>query len=122
MRMRRRYKRTVEQIGGDKSADEKLINAQEPADEAKEAKPPKLDKPAQPLRFLERIVNNPNFNLQLVVILLTLGSENMRMDRGIAGMTTTIDKIRGITDVIGNTMQSVKAATEAPKQIRRLLE
>ncbi len=121
MRTRRLYKR-FEQMGGDISAKDNLGKTQEPEKETKEAKPSKSNKTATPLRFLERIVGNPNFNLQMVVILLTLASENMQMDRRIDGMTTTVDKIRGITDVIGNTMQSIKVATEAPKQIRRLLE
>lgn len=44
------------------------------------------------------------------------------MDRRIDSMSSTVDKIRNITDVIENTMQSVKVASEAPKQIRRLFE
>ncbi|WP_371369582.1 hypothetical protein [Sporomusa rhizae] len=35
-------------------------------------------------------------------------------------MSTTVDKIRNMTDVINNTMKSVKVASEAPKQIRSL--
>ena len=73
-----------------------------------------------PAALFRKIMQNPNLNLQLVVILLTLTSENFSMDRRIDSMSTTVDKIRNMTDVINNTMKSVKVASEAPKQIRSL--
>jgi hypothetical protein len=79
----------------------------------------KLRKPADLFR---KIITNPNLNVQLMIIVLTLASDNFPMDRGIDSMSSTVDKIRNITDVINNTMQSVKVAAEAPKQIRRLFE
>ncbi|MDD4601601.1 hypothetical protein SDC9_37292 [bioreactor metagenome] len=72
--------------------------------------------------FFRKIITNPNFTFQLMVIILTLASDNVRMDRRIDTMTTKIDAIRGITDVINNTMQSVRVASEAPKHIRKLLQ
>ncbi|WP_434133037.1 hypothetical protein KIAC18_000742 [Sporomusa sphaeroides] len=75
-----------------------------------------------PAAMLRKMMQNPNLNVQMVVILLTLASENFSMDRRIDSMSSTVDKIRNITDVIENTMQSVKVASEAPKQIRRLFE
>lgn len=78
--------------------------------------------PRGPAAMLRKIMENPNLNIQLVVILLTLASENFSMDRRIDSMSSTVDKIRNVTDVINSTMQSVKVATEAPKQIRRLFE
>lgn len=75
-----------------------------------------------PTAMFRKIMQNPNLNIQLVVIFLTLASENFSMDRRIDSMSSSVDKIRNITDVINSTMQSVKVATEAPKQIRRLLD
>lgn len=72
--------------------------------------------------FFKNILSNPNLGFQIMVIILTIASENVQMDRRIAGMTTTVEKIRNITEVIGATMTSVKAASEAPKKIRQMLE
>ncbi len=83
---------------------------------------PKNTKSRGPAALLRRIAENPNFNIQLMVIILSLASENVSMDRRIDSMSSTVDKIRNITDVINNTMQSVKVAAEAPKQIRRLFD
>jgi hypothetical protein len=78
--------------------------------------------PRGPAALFRKVMQNPNLNVQLMVIILTLASDNFSMDRRIDSMSTTVDKIRNMTDVINNTMQSVKVATEAPKQIRRLFE
>jgi len=78
--------------------------------------------PRGPAALFRKIMKNPNLNVQLMVIVLTLASDNFPMDRGITSMSSTVDKIRNMTDVINNTMQSVKVATDAPKQIRRLFE
>ncbi len=78
--------------------------------------------PRGPAALFRKVMSNPNLNVQLMVIVLTLASDNFPMDRGIDSMSSTVDKIRNITDVINNTMQSVKVATDAPKQIRRLFD
>ena len=78
--------------------------------------------PRGPAALFRKMMTNPNLNVQLMVIVLTLASDNFPMDRSIDSMSSTVDKIRNITDVINNTMQSVKVAAEAPKQIRRLFE
>lgn len=75
-----------------------------------------------PLRFMRKVLDNPNLGFQIMVIILTLASDNIKMERRIEGMTTTVDKIRNITDVLNNTMGSVKVASEAPRKIRQLLE
>lgn len=75
-----------------------------------------------PANMLRKIMKNPNLNIQLMVIVLTLASDNFSMDRSIDSMSSAVDKIRNITDVINNTMQSVKVAADAPKQIRQLFE
>ena len=89
-------------------------------DDVKLAKPEKISN--MPMRVIRKILDNPNFSFQLMVIILTLASENVQMDRRIEGMTSTVDRVRSIAEVINNTMQSVKVAAEAPKTIRRLLE
>lgn len=76
----------------------------------------------RPADLFRKMMTNPNLNVQLMTIVLTLASGNLPMDRGIDSMSSSVDKIRNITDVINNTMQSVKVAAEAPKQIRRLFE
>jgi hypothetical protein len=89
-------------------------------EDVKLAKPEKISN--MPMRVIRKILDNPNFSFQLMVIILTLASENVQMDRRIEGMTSTVDRVRSIAEVINNTMQSVKVAAEAPKTIRRLLE
>lgn len=79
-----------------------------------------------PSGFLGNIFNhllsNPNLGFQVMVIIFTMVSEDVQMDRRIEGMTSTVEKIRNITDVLNNTMNSVKVAAETPKKIRQLLE
>lgn len=91
-------------------------------DEAREPKVVKEAKPVKPFKMIRQIMNNPNFNMQLMVILLSLTSDSMQMDRRIDGMTTTIDKIRNITELVNGGMQSMKVVSEVPKSIRRILE
>lgn len=99
---------------------EKLENNQK-ENEAREPKKVKT-KSFRPAKMINQIMNNPNFNLQLIVILLTLSSEGIQMDRRIEGMTSTIDKVRNITELVNNGMQSMKMVSEVPKSIRRILE
>lgn len=73
-------------------------------------------------KMFRSILNNPNFSYQAMVILLTLSADQVPMERRIDTMNTTVDKVRNISDMITNTMQSLKTAAETPKKIRRLLE
>lgn len=72
--------------------------------------------------FIQKIIQNPNFIVQLLVIVFTLTSENDQMDRKFEGVSSTVDKIKNITDILNSTMHSVKVAAEAPAKIRQLLE
>lgn len=124
MRLRRIKKRTIEvnpeeALEATESSFDNDIT-ERPKDEVKLAKPTKESN--TPMRVIRKILDNPNFSFQIMVIILTLASENVQMDRRIEGMTTTVDRVRSIAEVINNTMQSVKVAAEAPKTIRRLLE
>jgi len=82
----------------------------------------KDDKSVKPFKIIKQLMSNPNFNMQIMVILLSLTSDNLQMDRRIDGMTTTIDKVRNITELVNNGMQSMKMVSEVPKSIRRILE
>lgn len=132
MRFRRHdknYKRSVAQESKDIEmimSEEKLSEKPKKAKKSKEQDDEREDKvkEARPVKpnILGQIMKNPNFNLQLIVILLSLTSEDIQMDRRIDGMATTIDKVRNITELVNNGMQSMKMVSEVPKSIRRLLE
>lgn len=87
----------------------------------KEAKPVGNIKTPGPIRMLKRIIADPNFGYQCMVILLTLTQDNMRMDRRIERMTSSVDTIRNVAGVVNNAMQSLKVAADAPNQIRKLV-
>jgi hypothetical protein len=134
MRFRRHYKnykRSVVQDNKDLDtimSEEKLpekpkkVKKSKNQDEERENLKVKEAKPVKPTNIFGQIMSNPNFSLQLMVILLSLTSEDMQMDRRIDGMTTTIDKVRNITELVNNGMNSMKMVTEFPKSIRRILE
>lgn len=73
-------------------------------------------------RQLSKIFSNPDLSLQIATIVLTLISERTEMDKRIANMSTAVSKIQGMAEIINNTMNSVKVAADAPRNIRRLLE
>jgi hypothetical protein len=88
----------------------------------------KAAKVAEPVRpdvisgLFRKVINNPEFPVQLMMVMLTMSSGNIRMDRRIDTMSTTVDTVRNITNLLTNTMQSLKTAAEAPQQIRRMLQ
>ncbi|HEY3423510.1 MAG TPA: hypothetical protein VGL27_01845 [Negativicutes bacterium] len=124
MRLQRRSKKPVRQMPEEIVPE--LNKEEEPEKQQNTAKQKmKIVNPFQsikPAQLFRQIVSNPNFGFQLMVILLTLTSGNIQMDRRIDGVTSTVDKIRSITEVVNSSMQSLKVASEAPKHIRRLLE
>ena len=112
MRLRRRFKRNT--------SASRTTSAEQDGNEVKVAKPVKpLNKASS---FIRNIVSNPNFSYQTMVILMTLASDNIPMDRRIDTMSSTVDKVRSMSEMITNTMQSLKTAAETPKKIRRMLE
>ena len=125
MRLRRHYK-NYQRPKTESDKEEDMQKSEEglgtKAQKTKESKVVKEAKPVKPLKMIRQIMNNPNFNMQIMVILLSLASDNMQMDRRIDGMTTTIDKVRNITELVNNGMQSMKMVSEVPKSIRRILE
>jgi len=112
MRGRRKAKRSAEETAGDKAGEIKI----------KLAKPVKTSPVKRPAKMLKRMITNPNFGYQCMVILLSLAQGNVQMDRHIDAMTSSVETLRNITGVINNAMQSLKTAAEAPKQIRSLIE
>lgn len=103
----------------DKHRAEQAPRSVEDGDAVKLAKPVSKNKP---LRMLKRIVSNPDFGYQCMVVLLSLTQNNVSMDRRIDTMTSSIDTLRNITGVLTNATQSLKTAAEAPRQIRRLVK
>lgn len=71
--------------------------------------------------FLKTIMENPNLAIQLMVIILTMSSESMQMERRLDGVATTVEKVKNVADVLTNTLSSVKAAAQTPRKIRQLL-
>jgi len=135
MRLRRHYKNfkrsdTEENKDDDNQMSEGELGAKtkktkkaQKEDEARDPKNVKEGKPVRPLKMIKEIMNNnPNLSMQIMVILLSLTSDNLQMDRRIDGMTSTIDKVRNITELVNNGMQSMKMVSEVPKGIRRILE
>ncbi|WP_132082126.1 hypothetical protein [Anaerospora hongkongensis] len=110
LRWRRSKSKKLNRNGRDKP--NALENVQK--SEVKEAVPVKT------IRGLKRLISDPNFNIQIMTVLLTMNSDNARMDRGLETMTTTVDKVRNITELINNSMRSLRTAAEAPRQIKQL--
>lgn len=134
MRFRRHYKNYKRSVAQDSKDTEIIASEQTVVEKPKKAKKSKYQeeerenikvkeaKPVKSTNIFGQIMSNPNLSLQLMVILLSLTSEDMQMDRRIDGMTTTIDKVRNITELVNNGMNSMKMVTEFPKSIRRILE
>lgn len=134
MRFRRHYKNYKRSVAQDNKDIDMIMSEETIVEKPKKGKKSKYQdeerentkvkeaKPVKPANIFGQIMSNPNFGLQLMVILLSLTSEDMQMDRRIDGMTTTIDKVRNITELVNNGMNSMKMVTEFPKNIRRILE
>lgn len=84
----------------------------------------KIYQPKEPTAssLMESILKNPNLAFQILVIIITLASDQGKMERGLDGMTEMIDKLRKIADVLDSTMGSVRTAAETPQKIRQLLK
>lgn len=134
MRLRGQYKNYKRSKGGESTdhttpmAENQVAEKMEKATQVENEREPggtkttKQGTMSQPFKMIRQLMGNPNFNMQLMVILLSLTSDNIQMDRRIDGMTTTIEKVRNITELVNNGMQSMKVVSEVPKSIRRILE
>lgn len=111
MRLRRCYKRLTP---------EELQKAKAPEKEVQT--PVKEAVPVKSMRKIRKLLRDPNFSVQIMTVLLTMTSDNVRMDRRIETMTSTVDKVRNVTELINNTMRSLKTAAETPGHIKRLLK
>ena len=74
------------------------------------------------MQIIKNMISTPDLGIQIVLILLTLTSENMRMDKRIDNMSVSIDKIRNVNEVINNSIQSLKVITELPKNVRHIMK
>lgn len=90
--------------------------------QAKIAKPVSSSPFVKPEKILRQIINNPNLGYQVMVVLLALTTDNVKMDRRISNMTTSLDSLRSMAEVLNTSVRSLQAAAEAPKQIRRLFK
>ncbi|MDU2065803.1 MAG: hypothetical protein E6713_13335 [Sporomusaceae bacterium] len=76
-----------------------------------------------PFKLLREVVRKPDFSYQAFMLLMTFANtDQMRIDRQIADVSTTIEKVKTATDVLGSTMRSLQSAAEAPRNIRKLFE
>ncbi|MDR1702859.1 MAG: hypothetical protein LBR56_08780 [Sporomusaceae bacterium] len=141
MRLRRRHKRTIditpEAVVSERAEREdregfdfvakKMPNLKEQHKKPRSKKKAKKTRERNnllsiPASLVRKISRNPNFNSQLMVIAFSLLSDAVPMAGPLENMTAAIEKARNISDVLNNTMQSVKVAAEVPKQIRHLLK
>lgn len=74
------------------------------------------------MKLLRQVLNNPDLSYQVMVIVLALTSDQVKMDRRINTMTSSMDNLRSITEVLNTSIGSLKTAAEAPRQIRRLIK
>ncbi|MDR3592908.1 MAG: hypothetical protein P4N41_24885 [Negativicutes bacterium] len=90
------------------------------SEKIKQAKPvnPLL---AGPMKMVRQVLSNPNLSYQAMVIILALASDNVNMDRRINTMSSSLESLRGITEVVNNSIRSLQTASEAPRQIRKLM-
>jgi hypothetical protein len=112
MLRQRKHKRRAEQTAGDETGGVKV----------KLAEPVKETKTGKPLKMLRRIMNHPDFAYQCMVIFLSISQGNGSMERRIDTMNSSIETVRNITGVLNKATQSLKAAAEAPREIRRLVK
>jgi hypothetical protein len=92
-------------------------------EKVKQAKPANPVNPllARPMKLVRQVLENPNLGYQAMVIIMALASDNVNMDRRINTMSSSLDSLRGITEVVNNSIRSLQTASEAPRQIRKLI-
>lgn len=110
MRFRRKNRKAVEK--GEAPKEGGKVKVAKPVDTLASFKPMKL---------VRQVLNNPDLSYQVMVIILALTGDQVKMDRRINTMTSSIESIRGITEVLNTSVRSLKTAAEAPRHIRRLI-
>lgn len=93
-------------------------------EKVKQAKPAKPLNPllARPMQMVRQVLSNPNIGYQAMMIIMALASDNVNMDRRINTMSSSLDSLRGVTEVVNNSIRSLQTAAEAPRQIRKLIK
>ncbi len=125
MRLRRQYKIGEDTVESD--ADKGILNKNSnnvnvKNTGSKEKQELKSLYKFRPMQIIKNMISTPDLGIQIVLILLTLTSENMRMDKRIDNMSVSIDKIRNVNEVINNSIQSLKVITELPKNVRHIMK
>ena len=125
MRLRRQYKIGEDTVESD--ADKGILNKNSnnvnvKNTGSKEKQELKSLYKFRPMQIIKNMTSTPDLGIQIVLILLTLTSENMRMDKRIDNMSVSIDKIRNVNEVINNSIQSLKVITELPKNVRHIMK
>ena len=125
MRLRRQYKIGEDTVESD--ADKGILNKNSnnvnvKNTGSKEKQELKSLYKFRPMQIIKNMISTPDLGIQIVLILLTLTSENMRMDKRIDNMSVYIDKIRNVNEVINNSIQSLKVITELPKNVRHIMK
>ena len=112
MRARRKSRKRTDQPEDGVTAEQEKI---------KQAKPVNPLTALRPMKLIRQVLNNPDLGYQAMVILLALTSDQVKMDRRINTMSSSIDSLRNITEVLNTSVRSLKSAAEAPRQIRKLI-
>jgi len=112
MRARRKSRKRADQPEAGVSSDQ---------EEVKQAKPVSPFSALRPMKLIRQVLNNPDIGYQAMVILIALTSDQVNMDRRINTMSSSIDSLRNITEVLNTSVRSLKTAAEAPRQIRKLI-
>ena len=64
-------------------------------DKVKEAKPVNGLSVSKPVKLLRQVLNNPDLSYQVMVVILALTSDQVKMDRRINTMTSSIGQFAG---------------------------
>lgn len=72
--------------------------------------------------FKEKFLANPKLLFQIGIIIFVVICETTKMERQMDNFSSTVDKIKDVTEIMNHTMRSVKIAADAPEKIRQVLE
>jgi hypothetical protein len=123
MRFRRRgrKKRTTSTVSAEPVSEKLPAFVSHPSTTQQSIETKTINKGLNPKRFIRQIVNNPDFTYQALMVLMTVTSgDNMRMDQRLETVSTSVEKVKNATEVIGSTMKSLRAAAEAPRHMRKI--
>lgn len=115
----RNWRASNRQVNEQSTAEQATVESATVEPTVKSAEPVRLNPILNTMRGL---LANPDFPIQLAIVILTVSSNHIRMDRRIDSMNTTVETVRGITNLLTNSMELLKNAADTPQQIRRMLK